>query len=57
MTDLDKRNLITNIRSYAVTGVDVQIVDMKFLFIEVESQVYFDPAKISSASRSSKFSY
>ena len=50
MTDLDKRNLITNIRSYAVTGVDIQIVDMKFLYIEVESQVYFDPAKISSAS-------
>lgn len=50
MTDLDKRNLITNIRSYAVTGVDVQIVDMKFLYIEVESQVYFDPSKISSAS-------
>jgi|TARA_B100001094_G_scaffold231341_1_gene226123 hypothetical protein len=49
MTDLDKRNLVTNIRSYAVTGVDVSIVDMKFLFIEIESQVYFDPAKISSA--------
>jgi len=50
MTDLDKRNLITNIRSYAVSGVDVSIVDMKFLFIEVESQVYFDSSKISSAS-------
>lgn len=50
MTDLDKRNLINNIRSYAVTGVDVRITDMKFLFIELESQVYFDPAKISSAS-------
>ena len=50
MTDLDKRNLKTNIRSYSVTGVDVQIVDMKFLFVEIESQVYYDPAKISSAS-------
>jgi len=50
MTDLDKRNLINNIRSYAVTGVDVRITDMKFLFIELESQVYFDPSKISSAS-------
>lgn len=50
MTDLDKRNLKTNIRSYAVTGVDIQIVDMKFLYVEIESQVYFDPAKISSAS-------
>ncbi len=50
MTDLDKRNLVTNIRSYAVTGVAISIVDMKFLYIELESQVYFDPAKISSAS-------
>ena len=47
MTDLDKRNLITNIREYAVSGVDIKIVDMKFLFIEVESQVYFDSSKIS----------
>ena len=43
--------------SYAVTGVDVQIVDMKFLFIEVESQVYFDSSKISFKIVSSKFSY
>lgn len=50
MTDLDKRNLKTNIRGYAVTGVDIQIVDMKFLFVEIESQVYYDPSKISSAS-------
>lgn len=49
LTDLDKRNLITNLRSYAVVGVDIQLVDMKFLYIEVETSAYFDSNKVSSA--------
>jgi hypothetical protein len=50
LSEGDKRNLITNLRSYSVVGVDVEIVDMKFLYVEFESFVYYNPNKASSAS-------
>jgi len=49
LSEGDKRNLITNLRSYSVVGVDVEVVDMKFLYVEFESYVYYNPNKASSS--------
>ena len=50
LSEGDKRNLITNIRSYSVVGVDIEVVDMKFLYVEFESFVYYNPNRASSSS-------
>lgn len=49
LSESDKRNIITNLRKYAITGVNIEIIDIKFLYVEVYTSVYYNPNQASSA--------
>jgi len=38
-----KRDLISKLKSYAVAGIVPEFIDLKYLFVETESQVYYNP--------------
>jgi len=38
-----KRELLTQLKKYSVAGIVPEFVDMKFLYVELESSVYYNP--------------
>ena len=44
-----KNNLKRELRKYSVAGIVPEIVDLKYLYLELDSSVYYDPNKTPSA--------
>ena len=38
-----KDNIKSQISKYSVAGIQTEIIDLKYLYIETDSQVYFNP--------------
>ena len=49
MSDFDKKNILDALKQYTIAGINQQLVDLKILFVELESYVYYDITKVSSA--------
>ncbi len=43
LSDFTKRDLVSKLKSYAVAGIVPEFIDLKYLFVETESQVYYNP--------------
>jgi len=50
VSDFDKKNILEALKQYTVAGINQQIVDLKILFVELDSFVYYDTTKVSNAS-------
>ena len=50
MSDFDKTQILSNLKNYSLTGINQKIVDLKLLYVELESFVYYDPSKVSTVS-------
>jgi len=48
VSDFDKTQILTKLKSYSLTGINQKIVDLQVLYVEVESFIYFDTTKISA---------
>ena len=48
ISDFDKSQIKSKLKSYAIAGINSEIVDLKILYIEIDSNVYYDPLKVSS---------
>ena len=48
VSDFDKTQILTKLKSYSLTGINQKIVDLQVLYVEVESFIYYDTTKISS---------
>ena len=48
VSDFDKSQIKSKLKSYAVAGINSEIVDLKILYVEIDSNVYYDPSKIGS---------
>ena len=48
VSDFDKTQILTKLKSYSLTGINQKIVDLQVLYVEVESFIYYDSTKISS---------
>lgn len=44
-----KENLKNKLKKYAVSGVKIEIVDLKYLYVETDSKIYYDSNKAPSA--------
>ena len=42
ISDFDKRQLISKLKSYSVAGIRQEFVDLKYLYIELDSTVYYN---------------
>ena len=49
VSDFDKTIIKNKLKNFAVAGIDNEIVDLKILYIEIDSNVYYNPAQIASA--------
>ena len=58
VSDFDKSQIKNKLKSYAIAGINSEIVDLKILYVELDSTVYYNPAQVASTDnlRSSIFS-
>ncbi len=49
VSDFDKKNIRDALKQYTIAGINQQLVDLKILFVELETSVYFDSTKVSTA--------
>jgi len=50
ISDFDKQNILNKLKKYSIAGINQQIVDLKVLYVELDSTVYYDNSRISNAS-------
>jgi len=50
VSDFDKQSILSNLKNYTLAGINQKILDLKLLYVELESFVYYDVSKVSTAS-------
>ena len=50
VSDFDKSSILSNLKSYSLAGINQKILDLKLLYVELESFVYYNPSKVSTVS-------
>ena len=50
VSDFDKSSILSNLKSYSLAGINQKILDLKLLYVELESFVYYDPSKVTTVS-------
>ncbi len=51
VSDFDKQLILADLKNYSLAGINQKIVDLKLLYVELDSYVYYDTAKVSSVER------
>ena len=50
VSDFDKKQILDGLKQFTVAGINQKIVDLKVLFVEIESSVYYDITKVANSS-------
>ena len=50
VSDFDKNSILSNLKSYALAGINQKLLDLKLLYVELDSFVYYDPSKVTTVS-------
>jgi hypothetical protein len=48
VSDFDKQNILNNIKQYSIAGINQSIVDLKILYVEIDSSIYYNSAQVSN---------
>ena len=48
VSDFDKTQILTKLKSYSLTGINQKIIDLQVLYVEVESFIYYDSTKVAA---------
>ena len=48
VSDFDKVKIKNELKNYAIAGINSEIVDLKILYVELDSTVYYNPSSISN---------
>ncbi len=48
VSDFDKGQILSKLKQYTVSGINTKIVDLKILYVEIESYVYYNNSQVSS---------
>lgn len=49
VSDFNKTRILSQLKQYSVSGINQKIVDLKVLYVELNSFVYYDDSKVSTA--------
>jgi hypothetical protein len=49
ISDFDKRQILSKLKEYTLAGIKQTLMDIKILFVEIESSIYYNPSKISNS--------
>ena len=47
VSDFDKQNIKSKLKSYAIAGINSDIIDLKVIYVELHSTVYYDSSKVA----------
>ena len=50
LSDFDKEFILSKLKQYAVSGINQEIIDLKVLYVEIDSAIYYNPSQTSAAS-------
>ena len=50
VSDFDKSQIKNKLKNYAIAGINSEIVDLKILYVEVDTNAYYNPSQIASPS-------
>ena len=50
VSDFDKQNILSNLKGYTLAGINQKILDLKLLYVELDSFVYYDQSKVTTVS-------
>jgi len=50
VSDFDKQQIKNKLKNYAIAGINSEIVDLKILFVEIDSTVYYNSSQVADAS-------
>ena len=48
VSEFDKRNILESLKKFTIAGINQKIVDLKILFVEIESYVYYNINQVAS---------
>jgi len=48
VSDFNKSQIKSKLQLYSVSGINVEIVDIKILYVEIDSSVYYESSKVNS---------
>jgi len=48
VSDFDKTQIISKLKQYTISGINAQIIDLKILYVEIDSSVYYNNSQVSS---------
>ena len=48
VSDFDKNNILTRLKEYSISGINQQIVDLKVLYVEIDTAVYYNSSQVTS---------
>lgn len=48
VSEFDKRNILESLKKFTIAGINQKIVDLKVLFVEIESYVYYNINQVAS---------
>ena len=50
VSDFDKQAILSNLKGYTLAGINQKILDLKLLYVELDSFVYYDESKVTTVS-------
>jgi len=50
VSDFNKSRILSQLKQYSVSGINQKILDLKMLYVEIDSSVYYDNNKVSTSS-------
>ncbi len=48
VSDFDKQLILTKLKNYSVSGINAEINDIKVLYVEIDSSVYYNSSEVST---------
>ena len=48
VSDFDKTRILSDLKNYSLTGINQKILDLKILYIELDSYIYYDNSKVEA---------
>jgi len=49
VSDFNKNRILSQLKQYSISGITQKLTDLKILYVELDSAVYFDDTKVSTA--------
>jgi len=49
ISDFERENILLNLKQYSVSGINQEIIDLKVLYVEIDSSIYYDTSKVDNS--------